>query len=88
MSDFNTKIIEALLKFDPNIECNSLFIISGYYIEVRGPWNAPNVVLIESSVNEHGALGDIIYTQKYDMDRQKWNECEESFIENVPPCLD
>ena len=85
---FDKKSIFIVLKFDPNIECNSLFIISGYYIEVRGPWNAPNVVLIESSVNEDGALGDIIYTQKYDKDREKWNKCENTFHENVPLGLD
>ena len=85
---FDNKSIFIVLKFDPNMECNNLYIINSYYIEVRGPWDAPAVVLIKSSSNEDGAMGDDIYTQTYDKDRQKWNECEESFYENLPPGLD
>ena len=85
---FDNKSIFIVLKFDPNMECNNLYIINSYYIEVRGPWDAPAVVLIKSSSNEDGAMGDEIYTQTYDKDRQKWNECEESFYENLPPGLD
>ena len=85
---FDNKSIFIVLKFDPNMECNNLYIINSYYIEVRGPWDAPAVVLIKSSSNEDGAMGEDIYTQTYDKDRQKWNECEESFYENLPPGLD
>ena len=85
---FDNGSVYIILNFDPDIECNYLYIIYGYLIEVQGPWNAPNVVLIESSVNEDGAMGDIIYTQKYDKDREKWNECEDTFHENVPLGLD
>lgn len=85
---FDNGSIFIVLKFDPNTECNNLFIIPSYYLEVRGPWDAPDVILIESSVNEDGAMGDMIYTQTYDKDREKWNECEKSFYENVPIGLD
>ena len=85
---FDNKSMFIVLKFDPNIECNNLYIINSYYIEVRGTWDAPSVVLIKSSSNEDGAMGDEIYTQTYDKDRQEWNEYEESFYENSPPGLD
>jgi hypothetical protein len=39
-------------------------------------------------VNKDEAAGDIIYTQTYDKDREKWNECEEAFHEDPPPALD
>ena len=85
---FDNGSIFIVLKFDPNTECNNLFIIPSYYLEVRGPWDAPDVILIESSVNEDGAMGDMIYTQTYDKDRQDWNECNEYFYENPPPASD
>ena len=80
---FDNESMFIVLKFGPNTECNNLFIIPSYYIEVRGPWDAPEMILIESSVNEDGAMGDAIYTQTYNKDKEKWNECEESFYENV-----
>ncbi|MBR4779835.1 MAG: hypothetical protein IK014_00580 [Lachnospiraceae bacterium] len=77
-----------ILNFDPDIECNYLYIIYGYLIEVRGPWNAPGIELTEYGWSKDGIKGDLVYYQMYDKDRQKWNECEESFIEDVPLGLD
>lgn len=84
--DYGTVFI--VLNFDPNTECNHLYIIYDYFIEVRGPWDAPFIDVTRYSVNKDGAEGDIIYTQTYDKDREKWNECEEGFYEYPPPALD
>ena len=85
---FDNGSIFIVLKFDPNTECNNLFIIPSYYIEVRGPWDAPFIDVTRYSVNKDGATGDISYYQTYDKDRQDWNECNEYFYENTPPALD
>ena len=80
--------IFIILNFDPEIECNYLYIIYGYLIEVQGPWDGPSIELTEYGCSKDGKEGDFVYCQTYDKDRQKWNECEESFIENVPLGLD
>lgn len=80
--------IYIVLNFDPNIECYYLYIIYGYLIEVQGPWDGPRIELTKYGCSEDGKEGDFVYCQTYDKDRQKWNECEESFIENVPLGLD
>ncbi|MCR4991526.1 MAG: hypothetical protein K6A45_00610 [Lachnospiraceae bacterium] len=85
---FDNGSIYIVLNFDPNIECNNLYINYGYFIEIRGPWDAPFIDLTRFSVNKDGVDGDISYYQTYDMDRQKWNEGNEYFYENLPPVLD
>lgn len=85
---FDNGSIFIVLKFDPNTECNNLYIIPSYYIEVRGPWDAPFIDVTRYSVNKDGAVGDVSYYQTYDKDRQDWNECNEYFYENPPPALD
>ena len=85
---FDNGSIYIVLNFDPNIECNNLYINYGYFIEIRGPWDAPFIDLTRFSVNKDGVDGDISYYQTYDMDRQKWNEGNEYFYENLPPVPD
>ncbi len=85
---FDNGSIYIILNFDPDIECNYLYIIYGYLIEVQGPWDGPSIELTEYGWSKDGIKGDLVYYQMYDKDRQKWNECEESFIEDVPLGLD
>lgn len=85
---FDNGSIYIILNFDPDIECNYLYIIYGYLIEVQGPWDGPRIELIRYGCSRDGKNGDLVYYQTYDKDRQKWNECEESFIEDVPLGLD
>ena len=85
---FDNGSIFIILNFDPEMECNYLYIIYGYLIEVQGPWDGPRIELTKYGGSEDGKEGDFVYCQTYDKDRQKWNECEESFIENVPLGLD
>ena len=74
--------------FSTLIHCINNNIIYGYLIEVQGPWDGPRIELTKYGCSEDGKEGDFVYCQTYDKDRQKWNECEESFIENVPLGLD
>ena len=74
-----------VLSFDPNTECNHLYIFYDYFIEVRGPWDAPLIDVTRYSVSKDGAVGDISYYQIYDKDRQEWNEYNEYFYEIIPP---
>ncbi len=85
---FDNGSIYIVLNFDPNIECNNLYINYGYFIEIRGPWDAPFIDLTRFSVNKDGVDGDISYYQTYDKNRQEWNKYDEYFYENVPPALD
>ena len=87
-SVFDNGSIYIVLNFDPNIECSYLYIIYGYLIEVQGPWDGPRIELIEYGCSKDGKEGDFVYSQTYNKDRQKWNECEESFIEYPPIGLD
>ena len=87
-SVFDNGSIFIILNFDPEIECNYLYIIYGYLIEVQGPWDGPSIELTEYGWSKDGIKGDLVYYQMYDKDSQKWNECEESFIEDVPLGLD
>ena len=85
---FDNGSIYIILNFDPDIECNYLYIIYGYLIEVQGPWDDPSIELTEYGWSKDGIKGDLVYYQMYVKDSQKWNECEESFIEDVPLGLD
>ena len=81
--------IYVSLFFDPKIECSHVEIkLGNRFVNLDGPWEAPDLQVVDYTHVQDGAEGVLYRTQEYDDTEQSWKECRDSFHENQDPVAD
>lgn len=86
---YGKRSIYLILYLEPDVECSNIAIrFTNTFINIKAPWDAPNLELMFTGHTQDGKEGTLFRSQEFDKELMKWKDYIDEFVEDKEPVGD